>query len=70
MIKPTKKELYKALHLACFEKIRDNLPNGKCIDCVANYVIECPKCWMKYYLNKSKENNDELKGISAAVRQD
>lgn len=57
-MKATKKELYKALHLACFEKIRENLPNGKCEGCIANFVEECPKCWLEYYLEKARKENE------------
>ena len=57
-MKATKKELYKALHLACFEKIRENLPSGKCEGCIVNFIEECPKCWLEYYLEKARKENE------------
>ncbi len=59
LMKILKKELEKALELACFEKIREDLPNGKCKECkVANYVEDCPKCWMSYFIEKARKENE------------
>lgn len=58
MIKATKKELYNAFKLACFENINKDIPGGKCKGCITNYVTECPKCWMEYYLETAKKNEE------------
>ena len=58
MIKATKKELNDALELACAEGWKMNLPNGKCVGCICNYVDECPKCWKKYYLETAKKSEE------------
>lgn len=59
MIKATKKELYNALYLVCFEKMNADIPDGKCNGCIANYVEQCPKCWIEYYLKVARETDDD-----------
>lgn len=57
MIKATKKELEKALELACHPRWKDDPPNAwkKCSYCLTMGEENCAKCWAFYYLEKAKE---------------
>lgn len=55
MIKATKKELEKALEIACLEVWADELPGCKCDICSICTIDECIKCWKEHYIKLAKE---------------